>query len=1491
MGELIQRERATHPIEFSGERLTSGATGQVEIEHYHRYLLARQFCRGLDVLDIASGEGYGTALIAQVARSVVGVEIDHVAVQASRSEFQKPNLSFEQGDARAIPLAHQSVDVIVSFETLEHLAEQEQFLLELRRVLRPGGMLVISTPDREIYSALGQPPNPFHVLELTRSEFEALLLKHFANITVSAQRTLIGSAIAGGGGSAALQMFERRSDTIIEASRRLSRAPYLVALASDAALPEFPDSLYVHRSDLDTDQLVRDQAERATIAAVDDAASARTQAEAAEIRAQAAEARTETARADTRAAQARVDESECLNKVAQEQLVKLGRETAAANDALAAADERVANAACRISVLEAERAKFDEAVRVLRQDLFSSSAQADSLAASLDQALARVENAEAVAVARFADVQALANEVNRSATRLLGAEHDLAAQSAATITALHHAREAEADLQRAEQAFVAEAAAHREARRALHDAGQRVMAMDQSTAWRATYPLRVVGKRFPTVARSLRLSAKVTWWAGTLQLPSRYRLWRTSKQLRLASAAPVPHLSAEPSGPVVALGSDHPGESSAAQTPLLDVGDIWIASSPEPVVSIVIATFGQVALTLACLRSIARNPPSTPFEVILVDDAYPGREVELLQSIPGIRFIRNPDNLGFLLSCNKAARFAHGRYIYLLNNDTELLSETADALVALLEERTDAGLAGSKLVFPNGLLQEAGGIIWADASGWNYGRGDDPARPEYNYVREVDYCSGASILVRKSVWERLGGFDEAFVPAYYEDADLAFRIRQLGLKVLFEPRSVVVHHEGMSHGTDLTSGIKAHQAANRFRMLERWAAVLDAEHYPDATHILRARDRARSRSVILVIDHYVPEPDRDAGSRSTMGILECLLVAGWDVKFWPQNRSYSPIYTPALEQLGIEVLDRRLPMQLREWIKVNNQDLDHVLVVRPTIAGDLLPHLFGRTDAKLSFYGVDLHFARMGRQAELEGDAVLLDEAAEMEKLERRVWSHFANVIYPSEEEAALVRTMVPGINAHSIVPFTFDIAPVRTVPTTRIRSVLFVAGFAHPPNVDAAIYLVRELLPIIEREVGPVELTLAGSNPSQAVLDLASPTIRVTGYQTADQLRAQYETHRCAIVPLRFGAGVKGKVVEALSYGLPVVTTSTGAQGIAGLAEVIPVHDDAPSIVAAIKLLLTEDDAWMAQSAKQHEFATKYYSQSAMRRSVIAALEGAEVLTNDSGDHASPLQITKADDRGTLEHTMHENPNTPISITDLQARALTFISTMSTLRQGLKPDFSWYPYDIVSNIWHLSPMMENLTGLFGPGKRIADVGAADGDLAFFLESLGNTCDIYDNPPTNMNGLEGAAALKGALNSAVTINALDLDTQFAIPRRYDLLVFLGILYHLKNPFYVLEQLASVSEYMLISTRITRHLYTGGPDQSHLPIAYLVGEDELNDDPTNYWVVTEAGLKRLVGRAGWDIVAFRTVGDTVGSLPNDNAHDERGFAILKSRLFR
>ena len=943
MGELIRREAAAAPQTFTGERLTAAISGQIEIEHYHRYLLAREFCRGRDVLDVASGEGYGTALLAQIARSAVGIEIDADTVTAARAEFQRPNLRYEQGDARALPLPDDSIDVVVSFETLEHLAEHDVFLSELRRVLRPDGLLIISTPDRDTYSSLGVAPNPYHVLELTRVEFEALLARHFANSAFVTQRALIGSVILRTGPDVPVRFYERRDDTLIESSEHFSRAPYVVAFASDIALPPLPNSVYVYRHDLDTDMRVRLEAEAGQRAAEQAASEAVARATAAESRAVDAERQT------------------------------------------GAAGQRVV--------------------------------------------------------------------------------------------------EAEANVERAE--------------RQAAETERRLSAIETSTTWRSTRPLRAAGERFPFLARNLRRGIKLAWWAVTLQLPRRYRSWREYRQLRLRTP------SKSPADPPALL---------PAEPPTLLPGDIRIPSSHEPVVSVIIATYGQIGVTLACLQSIANHSPRNPIEVIVVDDAYPGPEdVSVLRDVIGIHLIRNDSNMGFLRSCNLASRVAKGRYIHMLNNDTELQDGSIDALVELLDARPGTGLVGSKLLFPNGQLQEAGGILWDDASGWNYGRGDDPSRPEYNYVREVDYCSGASFMVRRTLFESLGGFDEDFAPAYYEDVDLAFRIRAQGMKVLYEPRSMIVHHEGMSHGTDLSTGVKAHQTINQTRLVERWGATLARENYPNGQHVLRARDRARRRKVILMIDHYVAEPDRDAGSRSVIGIIESLIDAEWVVKYWPHNRGYSPVYTTALERRGVEVLDHRWPGDLDAWLRENGRELDHLLVIRPDIVTYVLPHIMRNNDAVLSFYGVDLHFARLRRQADREGNSKLLEDAAAMERLERRVWRNFDVVIYPSEEEAAVVRAMSPHTLARSIVPFCFDASPARTVPPSEGYNVLFVAGFAHPPNVDAAVFLIHEVIPRLVHEIGPVKVVLAGSNPTETVRALAGPTVEVTGYVTDEELDKLY--------------------------------------------------------------------------------------------------------------------------------------------------------------------------------------------------------------------------------------------------------------------------------------------------------------------------------------------------------------------------------------------
>lgn len=244
------------------------------------------------------------------------------------------------------------------------------------------------------------------------------------------------------------------------------------------------------------------------------------------------------------------------------------------------------------------------------------------------------------------------------------------------------------------------------------------------------------------------------------------------------------------------------------------------------------------------------------------------------------------------------------------------------------------------------------------------------------------------------------------------------------------------------------------------------------------------------------------------------------------------------------------------------------------------------------------------------------------------------------------------------------------------------------------------------------------------------------------------------------------------------------------------------------------------------------------------------------------------------------------------MSYAEIVERCSEFVPELTRLKKANPPaEFSWYGYDILANIWHIDALLP--TGqrdLLSRVKNmpIADIGAADGDLGFFLEREGFDVDIVDWPAANWNGLRGARLLKQLLGAKANIYEVDLDSQFSLPRSsYGLVCLLGILYHLKNPFYVLESLARVARYCLLSTRVARCTTDGRIDLSHAPLAYLLAPDECNNDATNYWIFSMPGLIRLVERSGWCVRAQLTVGDTQASDPSSSDHDERAFLLLET----
>jgi GT2 family glycosyltransferase len=653
----------------------------------------------------------------------------------------------------------------------------------------------------------------------------------------------------------------------------------------------------------------------------------------------------------------------------------------------------------------------------------------------------------------------------------------------------------------------------------------------------------------------------------------------------------------------------------------VDPQGVNVPFSADPVVSVIIPTYGQVPFTLRCLASIAEHAPTLPIEVIIVDDAWRGKDVATIEAVRGIRLIRNSANRGFLHSCNKAAAAAKGRYLLFLNNDTQVLAGWLEPMVALFQQRPDTGAVGAKLLYPDGRLQEAGGIIWRDASGWNFGRLEDPSKPIYNYVREVDYCSGAALMVERSVFDRLSGFDPAYAPAYFEDSDLCFRLRRIGLKTLYQPAATVIHHEGASHGRDTAVGIKSYQVANRRTFIDRWGDVLVDGHYRNAQNVFRARDRAMHRKVVLLVDHYVPTPDRDAGSRTIMAFLEVLLQAGCVVKFWPHNLSYSPGYTETLQGMGIEVLHGPDQAPFESWIKAVGAELDAVLLSRPDVAEDVLHPIRRYSRARVVYYGHDLHFRRMRQQAEITRDDRLLHAAEHMRERERAIWRQADLSLYPSQEEAAIASALQPGAGIGMIAPYCFSVfAAPRTAPVG--QEIIFVAGFGHPPNEDAACWFVNAILPAIHANVPGARLSIIGSNPTARVQALAGDGIAIFVNVTDAELAAAYGRARVAVVPLRCGAGVKLKVVEALRAGVPLVTTPVGAQGLPELSSVVAVEDDAKFFAGAVVAMLRDDEAWESRCRAAVEYARQHFSRDSLTASLLAALE---VIPHAVTPHCQP--------------------------------------------------------------------------------------------------------------------------------------------------------------------------------------------------------------------------------------------------------------------------
>lgn len=618
----------------------------------------------------------------------------------------------------------------------------------------------------------------------------------------------------------------------------------------------------------------------------------------------------------------------------------------------------------------------------------------------------------------------------------------------------------------------------------------------------------------------------------------------------------------------------------------------------DPTVTVIVPVHNAFAMTYHCLASLLVAANRTSFDVVVVDDGSSDETLGLAAIAPGVTLVRHDEAKGFVGACTAGAAAARGRYLVLLNNDTEPTSGWLDELVDAFERHDRVGMAGSRLLYPHGRLQEAGGIVWETGDPINYGRMANPREPRFGYARQADYLSGAALMVSRSVWDEVGGLSQEYAPAYFEDTDLAFKVRDAGYTTWYVPTSVVYHFEGISNGTDVTSesGLKRFQEINRPKFKAKWAEAFVGNGSPSDDP-----DLVKDRGVIgrvLFVDYRQPRPDQDAGSYAAIQEIKLVQALGYKVTFAGLDMRYTGRYTDELNRQGVETVFSPFHASVEQFLADRGQEFDAVFITRYAVARKVLGAVRKYApQARILFNNADLHFLRKMREASLPGSEVDWDEVRAVREVELEVMREADLVLSYNEVEHAVIQSHNLGETQVATCPWVVETRPADQVPGFDERhGVAFLGGYRHVPNVEAVEFFVRDVLPALREAMPDVELYLYGSAMPDSFRALADDRLHPVGFvDTVDQVHNQ---HRVFIAPLLSGAGIKGKVIGAVADGIPTVLSPIAAEGTGlrdGHDALIPT--DVAGWVEAITTLHGDREAWERISRNGRELTTSRYS------------------------------------------------------------------------------------------------------------------------------------------------------------------------------------------------------------------------------------------------------------------------------------------------------
>jgi GT2 family glycosyltransferase len=621
---------------------------------------------------------------------------------------------------------------------------------------------------------------------------------------------------------------------------------------------------------------------------------------------------------------------------------------------------------------------------------------------------------------------------------------------------------------------------------------------------------------------------------------------------------------------------------ASLQTFLASSEQIILPAHDSPRVTVILVLWNQAALTLACLQSLAEEI-LVPINVIIVDNASTDHTTELLAQVQNARILRKHDNVGFLRGVNEALAEVRCGHVLLLNNDATLRRGTLDAAVQAMDSAANVGAVGGPIILPNGALQEAGSIIWRDGSCHGYGRDDAPQSGPYMFRRDVDYCSGAFLLIREGLFQQMGGFDEAYIPAYYEETDLCMRIRASGYRVIYEPRAIIDHFE-FGSSTKVSTALEL-QRVNRRAFCEKHAVALAEDHLPASQpNILNARMRD-NRKRILYIDDRVPLSDLGAGMPRTNEILQLMVDAGYFVTFLPSTSpSEDWLDTWATVPEGVEVAMDIGLTGLEAFLAARTEYYGQIFISRPHNMACLVeinrrrPELLKRVkiiyDAEAIFASRDLC------KAELLGDTALHKRALRDEHDELALASIAQHVTAVNAAEAERFRSINGAVV--SVLGHSLPASPTPAKFDDR-KHVLFLGNLAHDdtPNADSYVWFVDKAMPHLNTVFeGSTRFLVGGRNDAASVQSRHSGRIDLLG--PVEDLAALFDQSRVFVAPTRYAAGIPHKVHQAASLGVPVVATSLLARQLGWENERhLLVADSPEDFAAAVSRLFQDATLW----------------------------------------------------------------------------------------------------------------------------------------------------------------------------------------------------------------------------------------------------------------------------------------------------------------------